>query len=148
MKPSDLAQQLRRIASKIDASKRPSKSLVTRDLRRVIAGMEDQGPAGSKVYKTWEQVENTIVNVLDNLGPWDQPTTVSMDEMLGDGDLVEALGLSFVATVDDSGHFGLSVSKDGDVEVAWDGPGAAMGDAEKAAAAKAAVEVAKSLVAA
>lgn len=39
MKPSQLAKSLRRIASKIEASKTPSRALVARDLRRVLANM-------------------------------------------------------------------------------------------------------------
>jgi len=36
MKPSQLASQLRRIASKIDASKQPSRKLVAKDLKKVL----------------------------------------------------------------------------------------------------------------
>ena len=37
MKPSQLASQLRRIASKIDSSKSPDRTLVARDLKKVLA---------------------------------------------------------------------------------------------------------------
>jgi len=39
MKPSQLASQLRRIASKIDSSKNPDRDLVARDLNRIIASV-------------------------------------------------------------------------------------------------------------
>lgn len=39
MKPSQLSMILRRIASGIDSSKRPSRSLVARDLKRVLAAV-------------------------------------------------------------------------------------------------------------
>ena len=40
MKPSQLAIQLRRIASKIEASKNPDRTLVARDLKKVIANID------------------------------------------------------------------------------------------------------------
>ena len=39
MKPSQLASQLRRIASKIEASKKPDRDLVARDLKRTLAAL-------------------------------------------------------------------------------------------------------------
>jgi len=39
MKPSELASQLRRIASKIDASKNPDRTLVAQDLKQIIAAV-------------------------------------------------------------------------------------------------------------
>ena len=39
MKPSQLAQSLKRIASEIEASKKPNKELVIRDLKNVISSM-------------------------------------------------------------------------------------------------------------
>ena len=39
MKPSQLASQLLRIASKIENSKSPDRSLVARDLKKVLAGI-------------------------------------------------------------------------------------------------------------
>jgi len=39
MKPSDLSKTLRQIAAKIDASKRPDRILVSRDLKRILAAM-------------------------------------------------------------------------------------------------------------
>ena len=39
MKPSQLASQLRRIASKIDASKNPDRTLVAKDLKKVLAAV-------------------------------------------------------------------------------------------------------------
>lgn len=53
MKPSELAARLRRIASKIEASSKPSRALVSRDLRRVLANMGD----GAKMH-------------IVNKGPW------------------------------------------------------------------------------
>ena len=45
MNPSELAKNLRRIASAIENSKNPSKELVLKDLRRIVAtmGVHDQG---------------------------------------------------------------------------------------------------------
>jgi hypothetical protein len=41
MDPNQLAQNLRRIASKIDNSKSPKRELVARDLKRIISAMND-----------------------------------------------------------------------------------------------------------
>ena len=41
MRPKDLVNQLRRIASKIENSSRPSKELVSRDIRSVLAAMNE-----------------------------------------------------------------------------------------------------------
>jgi len=43
MKPSQLASQLRRIASKIDNSKQPDRSLVAQDLKKVLATVSANG---------------------------------------------------------------------------------------------------------
>ena len=40
--PSKVAAQLRHIASKLEKSVNPNKSLVSRDLRKIIAGMDDK----------------------------------------------------------------------------------------------------------
>jgi len=40
MKPSQLASQLRRIASKIDASKNPDRTLVAKDLKKVLSSLK------------------------------------------------------------------------------------------------------------
>jgi len=39
MKPSDLSKSLRQIAAKIDASKRPDRVLVARDLKRILVAV-------------------------------------------------------------------------------------------------------------
>jgi|HubBroStandDraft_6_1064221.scaffolds.fasta_scaffold421227_2 hypothetical protein len=58
MKPSQVSSILRRIAAKIDASKRPDPKLVSRDLKRVIIGMES--PALSE--ESMRIIEITIRN--------------------------------------------------------------------------------------
>lgn len=50
MKPSRLAAALRLIASRIDNSKKPSKVLVARELRRVISAIQ----AAGSFYVEWE----------------------------------------------------------------------------------------------
>ena len=47
MKPSQLAGQLRRIASAIDSSRNPDRSLVARDLKKVIAAVTKKATAGT-----------------------------------------------------------------------------------------------------
>jgi hypothetical protein len=42
MKLSKLSSTLRLIASKVDASKNPSRSMVIRDIRKIIAAVEKQ----------------------------------------------------------------------------------------------------------
>lgn len=44
MKPSELSAHLRRIAAKIDNSTKPDKSLVTKELRRVLASLRVASP--------------------------------------------------------------------------------------------------------
>jgi hypothetical protein len=41
MKPSQLASQLHRIASKIEASKNPDRTLVARDLKQILAAVAE-----------------------------------------------------------------------------------------------------------
>jgi hypothetical protein len=43
MKPSQIAQALNHIASKIQASKNPDKNLVARDLKKIIAQIDEDG---------------------------------------------------------------------------------------------------------
>lgn len=45
MKPSELANSLRRIASAIDNSKSPDRTLVARDLKRILAGISSDPPS-------------------------------------------------------------------------------------------------------
>jgi hypothetical protein len=61
MKPSQLASQLRRIASKIDNSKSPDRTLVARDLKKILAGLT---------------VSSTIPIITDNAG-----STIDVDPM-------------------------------------------------------------------
>jgi monomeric isocitrate dehydrogenase len=65
MKPSDLSKSLRQIAAKIDASKRPDRVLVARDLKRVLVAMDDAG-----VLVNFRAYDNTYVSsdvIIDTL---------------------------------------------------------------------------------
>lgn len=59
MKPSQLSNNLRRIAARIDNSKNPSRILVARELRRVLAAM-DLGNPGEYMAKltTYDEMNN------------------------------------------------------------------------------------------
>ena len=52
MKPSDLSKTLRQIAAKIDASKRPDRILVSRDLKRVLAAIGSKSKYDG-AYSIW-----------------------------------------------------------------------------------------------
>jgi len=73
MKPSQLAIQLRRIASAIDSSRNPSRSLVARDLKRILAAVDD-ATGSSKTVETsnspsgpWVSTSNSdVANLIDN----------------------------------------------------------------------------------
>jgi hypothetical protein len=60
MKPSQLASQLRRIASKIENSKSPDRSLVARDLKKVLAGINPASVTSdlSQIRGQYESDEN------------------------------------------------------------------------------------------
>ena len=62
MKPSQLASQLRRIASKIDASSNPDRALVARDLKKILAAV---GPAYSGYSEN--QIVNEIIRSVNHL---------------------------------------------------------------------------------
>jgi hypothetical protein len=62
MKPSQLASQLRRIASKIDASSNPDRALVARDLKKILAAV---GPAYSGYSES--QIVNEIIRSVNHL---------------------------------------------------------------------------------
>lgn len=47
MKPANLAQKLRSIASAIDASKKPDRNLVAADLKKIVAGLDQTVMSGS-----------------------------------------------------------------------------------------------------
>jgi len=47
MKPSQLASQLRRIAAAIDNSKKPDRTLVARDLKKVLAAVTKKATGGT-----------------------------------------------------------------------------------------------------
>jgi hypothetical protein len=51
MKPSQLASQLRRIASAIDNSKQPDRTLVARDLKKVLASVSKTAGSGSIIIQ-------------------------------------------------------------------------------------------------
>jgi len=56
MTPSQISQALRKIASKIDSSKQPSRRLVAAELRKIVADMLPQDPAPQKSQAEWEQM--------------------------------------------------------------------------------------------
>lgn len=60
MKPSQLASRLLRIAATIEASERPHRSLVSRDLRRVLAAMDDSN---------WHEQAKRLVGELQGKRP-------------------------------------------------------------------------------
>lgn len=63
MRPSRVSAELKKIASRIDSCERPRPDLVSRDLRRVLAGMEGTS------YKVW---------VIDETSDgWDEDTMSS-----------------------------------------------------------------------
>lgn len=86
MKPSELAARLRRIASKIEASSKPSRALVSRDLRRVLANMED----GAKMH-------------IVNKGPWGWAGYVVSNP---GADLAGLVAAAEKAAIIDAGHRG------------------------------------------
>jgi hypothetical protein len=58
-KPSQISQALRRIAAKIDNSKQPSKQLVARDLKQIIAAMTKTAAMQTVIFES----ENPIYNM-------------------------------------------------------------------------------------
>jgi hypothetical protein len=56
MKPSEISEILRRIASKIDNSESPQRSLVAKDLRRVIMAVDES------ILDTWVKVGPGLFN--------------------------------------------------------------------------------------
>ena len=63
MKPSQLASQLRRIAAAIDNSKKPDRTLVARDLKKVLAGLTpDTRRIASSVFYS---IKDDIIRDLD-----------------------------------------------------------------------------------
>jgi len=78
MKPSQLAQSLKRIASGIEASKKPNKELVIRDLKNVILAMRDQPDFLDEVYpsdehrgkfRLFRDVDDSEMDVTDEIAP-------------------------------------------------------------------------------
>jgi len=55
MKPSQLASQLRRIASAIDNSQNPDRTLVARDLKKVLAGISRVASSTARAI-TWDEI--------------------------------------------------------------------------------------------
>ena len=72
MKPSQTAQALRRIASKIQSSKNPDRTLVARDLKKILAAVINSNSISTKVYiwnKVMDMVAEFEVMVPTNLSP-------------------------------------------------------------------------------
>jgi len=63
MKPSQLAIQLRRIASKIEASKNPDRTLVARDLKRTLAALAAGASNGMNAHIENGKIVGIDVNV-------------------------------------------------------------------------------------
>jgi hypothetical protein len=57
MKPTQVAATLRHIAAKIDASKNPSRELVARDLKHVLAQVDNAPDSGFTVYENPKSIE-------------------------------------------------------------------------------------------
>jgi hypothetical protein len=70
MKPSELSKLLRIIASKIDASKKPDRVLVARDLKRafisIVASIDSEPASFSKNFKgRW--TKSTLGKIIDKI---------------------------------------------------------------------------------
>jgi hypothetical protein len=50
MHPSQVSARLRQIAAKIEKSKNPRRDLVAKDIRRILAGLHEQGDPDSSGY--------------------------------------------------------------------------------------------------
>jgi hypothetical protein len=77
MKPLQVSSILRRIAAKIDASKQPDPKLVNRDLKRVIAGMNNSMQEDllnySFTFKEKSKSDNKIIVEVKGTDPKGKP---------------------------------------------------------------------------
>ena len=83
MNPSRLAANLRQIASKIDNSKKPSKVLVARELKTVLAAITygDVGDVMEKNGLTWN---DSVVDLLNTDGLLEEFVNAVVHTMFGD----------------------------------------------------------------
>ena len=119
MKPSQVAVVLRRIASKIQASKNPDKNLVAKDLKKIISALQMESNID------WSAIENELNNELNNWNGKAMPFHDSITFNAG-----KSFGLDFTAFTDYvyDPKIGLDVSYDdeGDEyiepQTVWYGP--------------------------
>jgi hypothetical protein len=97
MKPSQLASQLRRIASAIDNSKQPDRTLVARDLKKVLAGISHSSKI---VINSYSNIAIRTPDVRGQLKKW--LMELSGEVMGVDGETVTAENIdSQLSSVDD-----------------------------------------------
>jgi len=65
MKPSELSRNLRSIAAKIDASRKPDRTLVSRDLKRVLIAMSRTALPQREKRSPDNRSDDTINAVMD-----------------------------------------------------------------------------------
>lgn len=93
MKPSELATALRRIATRIDNSKRPDRGLVARDLKRVLAAV---AAPENNTYSGYSesQIVNEIIRSINHLKGSDELLSTANDFIIqldGTTDTISAI---------------------------------------------------------
>jgi len=85
MKPSQLALSLKRIASQIEASKKPNKELVIRDLKKILAAFDEGGTdeyspeeLGTEILQGLERIQDGQ-NWLVGWHPYEDSAIIEID---------------------------------------------------------------------
>jgi len=79
MKPTQVSQALRRIASGIDNSTNPNRSLVSRDLRRVLSAMEQEAAGATVIVHVHGDGTYTDVMTTDAVAPRSEFERIDLD---------------------------------------------------------------------
>jgi len=129
MKPSELANSLRRIAAAIDNSKSPDRTIVARDLKKVLAA----------VQINWHAMAGALFIALRQT-KFKPNQSYSFDKEQFLDALNSEYGAMVTVHVDQNGELGVQVSFEGDADFVWQGPLASFDDAAKKDAAKKAMK--------
>jgi hypothetical protein len=144
MKPSVVAANLRRIASALSNSKNPSKALVARDLKKILAAIGD-APIPQELaaaFPDWNAIENSIFNAMNGLD-WTTEMVLLSDWGVEPAEtLYNTYGIAIQA-FNIKGKQGVAVSEPGDWNVVYETSG---GQFDAHAAAKAVVAAIKNLL--